>query len=129
MKGQVKGSKKRRGLCPAKKVDGHFKSRRSRVLWEITALVAVVYVLGGLFAFLTASNSYNRLAQKSTDKLIAEKADSIAYTNACPAQTEMAILTSNLPQHRPRHALCGSSPSGQERLDPLQVYVNDSSRP
>jgi methyl-accepting chemotaxis protein len=102
-----------------------FKSRRSRVLWEITALVAVVYILGGLFAFLIASNSYSRLAQKSTDKLIAEKADSIASANAFLAQTEMTMLMSKVPNIDRAVLYAKLAKQDKNDLDPLQVYLND----
>ena len=57
---------------------GKFKTRRSRVLLEITLLVAVLYIIGGLAAFFIASRSFNELAKSSTDKLIDEKAQTIS---------------------------------------------------
>ena len=74
------------------------KKRRSRVLWEITALVAAVYVIGGLAAFFISRSSYNRLAQKSTDKFIEEKAETISSSYDYLAESDRTLRVSPPPQ-------------------------------
>ena len=75
--------------------NGRFQSRRSRVLWEITVLVVVVFIVGGLAAFLISMTSYNRLCRESTDKLIEEKADTISSSYDYLAKAEMEMILSS----------------------------------
>ena len=101
------------------------KKRRSRVLWEITALVAAVYVIGGLAAFFISRSSYNRLAQKSTDKLIEEKAQTISSSYDYLAQSEMEKLlreygAENIDRPKLYEKLLKKNP---DDLDPLQEYL------
>jgi len=101
------------------------KKRRSRVLWEITALVAAVYIIGGLAAFFIARSSYNRLAQKSTDKLIEEKAETISSSYDYLAESEMEKLlkeygVENIDRSKLYDKLLKKDP---EDLDPLQEYL------
>jgi HAMP domain-containing protein len=102
-----------------------FKSRRSRVLWEITALVVIVYVVGGLAAFLIAQSSYNRLAQKSTDKLIEEKAQTISSSYDYLAKAEMDILIEKFGVGNIDRAKLYAKLLAKEKtnLDPLQAFL------
>ncbi len=101
------------------------KKRRSRVLWEITALVALVYVVGGLAAFFIARTSYNRLSRKSTDRLIEEKAETIASSYDYLADMEMQRLSreygyENIDRPKLYEKLLKKDP---DDLDPLQEYL------
>ena len=98
---------------------------RSRVLWEITALVLVVYLIGGVAAFLISMTSYNRLARESTDKLIEEKAQTISSSYDYLAKAEMEFILANygvenivLPDF-----YANISASDKNKIDPLQEYL------
>lgn len=102
-----------------------FKSRRSRVLWEITAMVVVVYIVGGLATFLIAQNSYNRLSQKSTDKLVEEKAQTISSSYSYLAVAEMELLIDKFGVENIDRARLYKKLAARERadLDPLQAFL------
>jgi nitrogen fixation/metabolism regulation signal transduction histidine kinase len=51
---------------------------RSRILWEITALLVVVLVASGLVIFFVVRASQGRLIDKSTDKLLASSAEDVS---------------------------------------------------
>ncbi len=102
------------------------KNRSSRVLWEITTLVVVVYLIGGLAAFLIAQNSYNNLSEESVNKLIEEKANTISssYNYLVKAQTDILFkeydtASVDLPTFYAR-LVAGD----KNDLDPLQVYID-----
>jgi len=46
-----------------------FKSKRSRILYEITALIVAVMVISGLVTFFLVRSSQNDLIDKSVDKM------------------------------------------------------------
>jgi HAMP domain-containing protein len=105
---------------------GRFKTRRSRVLLEITVLVAVLYIVGGLAAFFIASRSFNHLAKSSTDKLIDEKAQTISSSYDYLAELEMQLLLDNfglgnIDRNRLYAKLALEDPND---LDPLQTFLN-----
>jgi hypothetical protein len=104
---------------------GRFKSRRSRVLWEITALVVVVYVIGGLAAFLISMTSYNRLCRESTDKLIEEEANTISSSYDYLAKTEMEMILDNYGVENIKLAdfYAKLTAADKNDLDPLQAYL------
>ncbi len=102
-----------------------FRARRSRVLLEITILVAALYIIGGLGAFLIASRSFNHLAKSSTDKLIDEKAQTISSSYDYLADLEMKLLLEeygiqNIDRGRLYAKLARMDPSD---LDPLQDFL------
>jgi HAMP domain-containing protein len=104
---------------------GRFQSRRSRVLWEITILVVVVYVVGGLAAFLISMTSYNRLCRESTEKLIEEEANTISSSYDYLAKTEMEMILANYGVENINLAAFYAKVSAADKndLDPLQAYL------
>jgi len=60
-----------------------FQAKRSRILYEITALVVIVLVASGLATFFLVRASQSRLIEKSIDKVIETQSedfsDTIAY--------------------------------------------------
>lgn len=50
---------------------------RSRILYEITVLVVVLMVASGLAIFLFVNASFNRMVEKSVDKVVDEKAKTV----------------------------------------------------
>ena len=61
-------------------VSRDFKRKRSRVLFQITAMIIVVFVATGLASFFFFRSSQNRLVEKSVDKLIETQAQDFAST-------------------------------------------------
>ncbi len=61
-------------------MSGDFKRKRSRVLYQITAMIIVVFVATGLASFFFFRSSQNRLVEKSVNKLIETEAESFAGT-------------------------------------------------
>ena len=88
--------------------------------------MVVVYLIGGLAAFLIARNSYNNLSEESVNKLIEEKADTISssYNYLVKAQTDILFkeydtASVDLPTFYSR-LVAGD----KNDLDPLQAYID-----
>jgi HAMP domain-containing protein len=105
---------------------GGTKSRRSRVLWEITALVVVVYVISGVAAFFISMGSYNRLAKESTDKLINEKAQTISSSYDYLATAEMQVILSTYGKENivENEFLGKVMKQDRDDIHPLQAFVS-----
>jgi len=54
-----------------------FGKKRSRILYQIAALIVVLLVIAGLVIFFVIDNAFDRLIEKSTDKLVEEEAKTI----------------------------------------------------
>jgi HAMP domain-containing protein len=57
-----------------------FKTRRSRILYQVTALVVIVLIASGLATFFLVRNSQEKLIDKSIDKVIATEAENLSNT-------------------------------------------------
>jgi HAMP domain-containing protein len=55
-----------------------FRKKRSRILYEITALVVVVLIASGLVTFFLVRGSQDRLIDQSIDKLVESEAENIS---------------------------------------------------
>jgi len=55
-----------------------FESRRSKILYQITALVVIVLIASGLATFFLVRSSQDRLIEKSIDKLVESEAENIS---------------------------------------------------
>ena len=53
------------------------RKKRSRILYEITGLVVILLIASGLLIFFFVSASYDRLVEKSIDKVVEEQAVTI----------------------------------------------------
>lgn len=53
------------------------KSKRSRILYEITGLVVILVIASGLLTFFFVNSAFDRLVDKSIDKVIEEQAATI----------------------------------------------------
>lgn len=110
--------------------EARFKSRRSRVLYELTLLMAGLYILGGLAAFFIASGTFNRLAEDSTDKLIQDKAQTISSSYSFLAQAELEVLITKFGvENIDRFALYEKLLKGEkDDLDPLQDFLIEETK-
>lgn len=71
---------------------------RSRILWEITAMLVVVMVASGLAVFFTVRSSQERLIKNSMNELLTENADNIAsffFFTMSQKMTEFMELVQN----------------------------------
>lgn len=109
----------------SKQSESRFKNRRSRVLWEIAALMVIVFVVGGLAAFLFSTASYNTLCRESTDKLIGEKAETISSSYDFLAKAEMEMILSTYGIENVDLAAFYAKITSEDKndLDPLQVFL------
>jgi methyl-accepting chemotaxis protein len=55
-----------------------FESRRSRILYQITALVVIVLIASGLATFFLVRGSQDRLIEKSIDKVIDTESENLS---------------------------------------------------
>ncbi len=87
----------RRGVMAEKKstVMGR---KRSRILYEITALVVILMVASGLAIFIFVNNAFDRMVEKSVDKVVDEKAQTIhtglGYISQSMAEKVMGDISS-----------------------------------
>ncbi len=78
-------------MATAKNIEGRKAlAARSRILWEITALLVVVMVISGLAIFLSVRASQDRLIEKSVDKLLDESAEDVSSFFFYTMQQRMA---------------------------------------
>ena len=105
---------------------GSAKRSRSRVLWEITALVVVVYVISGVAAFFVSMGSFNQLAKESTARLIDEKAQTISSSYDYLATAEMQVILSTYGKENIVENEFVGKVMQQDRNDihPLQAFVS-----
>ncbi len=57
-----------------------FKSRRSRMLYQVTALIVAVLIISGLVTFFLVRNSQEKLIEKSIDKVITTEVENLSNT-------------------------------------------------
>ncbi len=73
--------------------------RRSRVLYEITALVVALMIASGVVIFLFVNSSYRDMVRKSVDKVVDEKAQVIDSGSWYMAETEAEIMLRDMSQY------------------------------
>jgi len=64
-------------VMAARKESLELKSKRSRILYEITGLVVILVIASGLLTFFFVNAAFNRLVDESIDKVIEEQAATI----------------------------------------------------
>ncbi len=73
------------------------KSKRSRILYEITGLVVILMIASGLLTFFFVNSAFGRLVDKSVDKVIEEQAATIdsglRYVGAKETEAVMGDLS------------------------------------
>jgi HAMP domain-containing protein len=57
-----------------------FKARRSKILYQVTALVVIVLIISGVVTFFLVRNSQEKLIDKSIDKVITTEAENLSNT-------------------------------------------------
>jgi HAMP domain-containing protein len=57
-----------------------FKARRSRILYQVTALVIAVLIISGLVTFFLVRNSQEKLIEESIDKVITTEVENLSNT-------------------------------------------------
>lgn len=85
------------------------RKRRSRILYEITALIVVVLVISGLVTFFLVRDSQNKLIDKSIDKVIETESKNIA--SALDYMIRMEMET-------------GMTDLGLQRLDSMELIAD-----
>jgi nitrogen fixation/metabolism regulation signal transduction histidine kinase len=73
-------------------------SRRSRILYEVTGLVVILVIASGLLTFLFVNATFNRLVDKSIDKVVEEQAVTIDSGLRYVAEKESEAILGDLSQ-------------------------------
>lgn len=88
---------------------------RSRILYQITALVVAVMIASGLAIFLFVNDGYDRMIEKSVDKLVEEKAQVIDTGMKYMAEVEAKEILGDLQRYTTQELLemSGATLSGE----------------
>lgn len=93
---------------------------RSRVLYEITALVVVLMIASGLATFFIVNGAINRMMDKSVDKLIEEEAATIHAGLNYLAENESKAVLGDIKQYKTEDIIRMLTTSLEEKkLSPL----------
>ncbi|MBC7247465.1 MAG: HAMP domain-containing protein [Actinobacteria bacterium] len=99
--------------------DGGKKSqvgrKRSSILYQITALVVILMVTSGVVIFLFVNDGYNRMVEKSVNKVVEEKAKVIDTGMKYMAEVEAKEILGDLQKYTPQQLLemSGATLSGE----------------
>jgi nitrogen fixation/metabolism regulation signal transduction histidine kinase len=77
---------------------GKLKGKRSRILYEVTGLVVILLIISGLLTFFFVNATFNRLVDKSIDKVVEEQADTIDSGLRYVAEKEAEAILGDLSQ-------------------------------
>lgn len=78
------------------------KKRRSRILYEITVLVVILMIVSGLATAFFINNTFDRLVNKSIDKLVQEEAKTIHSGLDYMAETELKAIMGDISKYTPQ---------------------------
>jgi nitrogen fixation/metabolism regulation signal transduction histidine kinase len=73
--------------------------KRSRILYRITALVVALMITSGVVIFLFVNDGYNRMIEKSVDKVVEEKGEVIDTGMEYMAEVEAKEILGDLQQY------------------------------
>jgi len=85
-----------------KKESKGLKKKRSRILYEITGLIVILLIIMGVLSFLFINSAFDRLIDKSVDKLVETQAETIhtglGYLSQSLAEEIMGDISSLTPE-------------------------------
>ncbi|MEW6553934.1 MAG: HAMP domain-containing protein [Actinomycetota bacterium] len=102
-------------------------SKRSRILYEVTGLVVVLVIVSGLMTFLFVNATFNRLVDKSIDKVVEEQAATIDSGLRYVAQKESESILGDLSQLS-MEELIEMSNTAEETGEPSQFALDAAER-
>ena len=79
-----------------KKESKGLKRKRSRILYEITGLIVILMVIMGILSFLFINSAFDRLIDKSVDKLVEEQAKTIHTGLRYVAESETEVIVGDI---------------------------------
>lgn len=103
------------------------KSKRSRILYEVTALVVALFIASGLITFFFVSASFNRLVDKSIDRVVEEQAATIDTGLRYVAEKEAEAILGDLSQLS-MEELIASTREAMETGEPSAFMLNATAR-
>jgi nitrogen fixation/metabolism regulation signal transduction histidine kinase len=74
------------------------KRKRSRILYEITGLVVILMIIMGVLSFLFINSAFDRLIDKSVEKLVEEQAATIHTGLRYVAESETEVIVGDIRQ-------------------------------
>ena len=79
------------------------KRSKSRVLYQMTAFLVILFILSGLAIFFSFSSVRNRQFNENVDNLIKDYASgvSVTYDNMMPLFFELGVIVMSFPDSRP----------------------------
>lgn len=103
-----------------------FGKKRSKILYQITGLIVALLVVAGLVMFFFIDNAFDRLIEKSVDKLVEEQAKTITNALEYMAGQEVELVLGEIMDYDPQELIAMFTTSFQEgEMNEVQMKGNE----